>query len=432
MAAYHPIATQARRGSSVVMCFCACHPVGRNPRGSVVTAEGVLYPLFRVVVGGGTMGMLADWLPAVCSRLKIFLSYASEDRRVAEDLAQQLKGQGHIVFFDQDSLPVGGDYNDRIRRAVAAADRFVFLASKNALQPGRYTLTELEFAKERWPAAKDRVFPVLLDPTLAAESLPAYLRAVHVLPIKGNAAAEIAKAVRQSRTLNGFCRSCLAFTGAAAAALAVGVALWRLPLPLHAADVAMVPPQSAFFRPLGPPPADLRAGDASTAWIESPVTLVVKMAYEHRNGRSAAANLIEETAELTLGGVTTGFASQYIVEFLDEGGCAGDWLCRKGNVGPHELAPGSISSFRETMFLSSATSPLTWRQFIDTVMADGGPAKARLQLRARISPAGGGERFETSYDCAIDLAPYRAQLRRAFTPAQDPRPPFLAPGCEPG
>ena len=65
--------------------------------------------------------------------MKIFLSYASEDRPQAEEIQLALAGAGHEVFFDRESLPAGGDYHTRIKASVDAADLFVFLISPDSV-----------------------------------------------------------------------------------------------------------------------------------------------------------------------------------------------------------------------------------------------------------------------------------------------------------
>jgi hypothetical protein len=60
----------------------------------------------------------------------IFLSYASEQRQVAEEIKLALASSGHHIFFDRDSLPVGDEYHLRIRKAVEESEGFVFLMPK--------------------------------------------------------------------------------------------------------------------------------------------------------------------------------------------------------------------------------------------------------------------------------------------------------------
>ena len=76
---------------------------------------------------------LPAFLESLESIVKIFLSYASEDQRVAEEISLALAGEGHEVFFDRASLPAAGEYHRRIREAVDEADAIVFLISNSLL-----------------------------------------------------------------------------------------------------------------------------------------------------------------------------------------------------------------------------------------------------------------------------------------------------------
>jgi hypothetical protein len=125
--------------------------------------------------------------------MKVFLSYASEDRVLAEDIQLALAGAGHEVFFDRQSLPAGGDYHERIRTAVAGADLFVFLISPDSVDAGGYALTEMGYARDKWAHPKGRVLPVMVRAT-PFTSIPAYLKSVTLLEPRGNAAAEVVAA----------------------------------------------------------------------------------------------------------------------------------------------------------------------------------------------------------------------------------------------
>ena len=82
--------------------------------------------------------------------MKIFLSFASQDRSIAEEIQLALLGAGHEVFFDQANLSPGSDYNSRIRESIEQSDVFVFLVSPNSVGEGRYAHTELKLAKAKW------------------------------------------------------------------------------------------------------------------------------------------------------------------------------------------------------------------------------------------------------------------------------------------
>jgi len=128
--------------------------------------------------------------------VNIFLSYASEQRTLAEEIALALRAEGHQVFFDRTQLTDGDAYNAPLRDAIEGADLVVFLVSPAAVKEGRYTLTEVGFAQEKWPSPTGHVLPVLVQPTDAA-SIPPYLRAVVMLRPAGSTPAEVVAAVER-------------------------------------------------------------------------------------------------------------------------------------------------------------------------------------------------------------------------------------------
>ena len=130
--------------------------------------------------------------------MRIFISYASEDRDTAEEVHMALVGAGHQTFFDKARLPPGQDYHSRIQAAVMQCDAFVFLISPHSIEAKSYTLTELKIAKTRWEHPKGHVLPVMAVP-VPYERIPNYLAAVTVLEPEGNLAAEVVLAVNALR-----------------------------------------------------------------------------------------------------------------------------------------------------------------------------------------------------------------------------------------
>ena len=128
--------------------------------------------------------------------MRVFLSYASEDREQAKLIAASIRARGHKVFFDRDDLPAGQSYEDQIEDAIRRSALMVFLISPNAIEPGRFTRTELGFAQQKWHRARNRVLPVMLQPT-PINKVPSYLRTVTILEPDGNIPAEVAAAVNQ-------------------------------------------------------------------------------------------------------------------------------------------------------------------------------------------------------------------------------------------
>lgn len=104
-------------------------------------------------------------------------------------MAVRLRTEGHEVFLDRDDLPEGEGYDARIRQAIAGCELYVFLVSPDAVKTGRYTLTELKFAREQYPNPRGRVLPVMIRATPFGD-IPAYLSAVTVLQPEGNPVAE--------------------------------------------------------------------------------------------------------------------------------------------------------------------------------------------------------------------------------------------------
>jgi formylglycine-generating enzyme required for sulfatase activity len=128
--------------------------------------------------------------------MRIFLSYASEDRPRVEPIRYALAEQGHDVFFDREDLLPGEAFDSRIRNAIECCDLFICFLTPHTVDAGSYTLSELQVAERMWPHASGRVLPVVLDDVPRAD-IPAYLRSVTLLRPVGNITASVADAVHQ-------------------------------------------------------------------------------------------------------------------------------------------------------------------------------------------------------------------------------------------
>lgn len=159
--------------------------------------------------------------------MKIFLSYASQDRPIAEAINRALLDQGQDVFFDREDLPPGEEFHIRIRRAIEEADLFVFLVSEEAIDPGSYTLNELDIAEKQLRQASGRLLPVLLRPT-AIDRLPAFVKSVTLLESPGNVAAAVADAVHRIDLKRRHALLVKAGLGVAAALVVAGGVWWYL------------------------------------------------------------------------------------------------------------------------------------------------------------------------------------------------------------
>jgi hypothetical protein len=130
--------------------------------------------------------------------MRIFLTFASEQNEIAESIQLALRNRGHQVFFSHDDLPPGESFDERIQKSIGECELLVFLISPQSVAKGRYTLTELAFARSQWRSPRGRVLPVVVAPT-PMESIPNYLKAVTLLEPEGNIAAETAAAVDRVR-----------------------------------------------------------------------------------------------------------------------------------------------------------------------------------------------------------------------------------------
>jgi TIR domain len=128
--------------------------------------------------------------------MKIFLSYSSTDRDLADRIRLALLAEDHTVFFDRDDLAPGLAYDARIAQAIDRADLVLFLISPESVMEGRYTLTELGLAQRKWNHPHGHVLPVMIRAT-PFDRIPPYLKAVTVLKPAGDVPAEVAEEIRR-------------------------------------------------------------------------------------------------------------------------------------------------------------------------------------------------------------------------------------------
>jgi hypothetical protein len=173
--------------------------------------------------------------------MKLFVSYPSDQRPVAEALALALEAEGHDVFFDRADLHAGEPFHQPLRESIEQADGFIFLVSPSSVAHGSYARAELAIAQERWRKPGGHILPVVVEPT-PMSALPAYLSAVTVLEPRGDAVAETVAAVARLARAPARRRRQLAIAGAAglAASLAVVAAAIQRHNEHEAAQQAML------------------------------------------------------------------------------------------------------------------------------------------------------------------------------------------------
>jgi formylglycine-generating enzyme required for sulfatase activity len=124
--------------------------------------------------------------------MRIFISYASQDRELAKSIYLVLRDQGQPTFFDRADLPAGDEYHNRIREAIQKSHLFIFLLSPNALDADSYTLEELRIAEK----AGVKLFPVVLREP-AMEQIPVSIKNITFYRPAGNLVASVAAEVHR-------------------------------------------------------------------------------------------------------------------------------------------------------------------------------------------------------------------------------------------
>lgn len=104
--------------------------------------------------------------PPKTRRPKIFLCHASNDKEIAREIYHKLTGDGYDVWFDEESLVAGQDWNLEIQKSVSNTDLFLVCLSNNSRNKTGYIQKEitiaLDFADYR-PEGKAFIIPVRIE-----------------------------------------------------------------------------------------------------------------------------------------------------------------------------------------------------------------------------------------------------------------------------
>jgi hypothetical protein len=106
--------------------------------------------------------------------MKVFLSYADSERKLARELAERLVGAGIRVWWDDAEISAGENWAGAIQLALQEADALVVLLSPDAVR-SRWVRREVDYALAT-PRFAHRIVPVQVKPTPDApwflQSLP--------------------------------------------------------------------------------------------------------------------------------------------------------------------------------------------------------------------------------------------------------------------
>ncbi|GEM_PF-5173692 len=99
-------------------------------------------------------------------KLKIFVSYASEDRVKVKILADKLKSEGFDPWIDVDKILPGQDWRNVIKKAVRDSNAIIVCLSSNSVRKEGFVQKEITFAvdvAEEKPEDVIFIIPVRLD-----------------------------------------------------------------------------------------------------------------------------------------------------------------------------------------------------------------------------------------------------------------------------
>lgn len=119
----------------------------------------------------------------------IFLSYASEDRAIVQQICTSLEEAGMDVWFDRHDLAPGDDFARKIRFTIEACSLFVPVLSQSCLKRNRRFLQlEWDYATKearKTPRSRHFIVPVVIDEVpLSSPDFPDEFGAAHAARLR--------------------------------------------------------------------------------------------------------------------------------------------------------------------------------------------------------------------------------------------------------
>jgi hypothetical protein len=99
-------------------------------------------------------------------QLRVFLCHTTKDKPLVRDLYRRLQGLGAEVWFDEESLLPGQDWNAEIRRAIGDSDLVIVCLSRRAVDKVGYVQKEIRLAldcADEQPGGALYIVPVKLE-----------------------------------------------------------------------------------------------------------------------------------------------------------------------------------------------------------------------------------------------------------------------------
>lgn len=139
-------------------------------------------------------------MPETKRPLKVFLSYASQDRPLVRELSRRLVGEGWIdTWVDEKSLLPGQDWRVKIEEAVEEADVVIICLSNHSVSKEGYVQKELRYAREialEKPEETIFLIPLRLDECEVPRGLRFYQWVDYFGDAKDNSYDALAKSLK--------------------------------------------------------------------------------------------------------------------------------------------------------------------------------------------------------------------------------------------
>jgi TIR domain/SIR2-like domain len=120
---------------------------------------------------------------------KFFISYSRDDKSLAERLRNEFQKNGLDVFYDEDSLQTGDQYNKKIKNAIRDCNYFVALISENAIKNEKRYVYDKEwkyaiFQDGEKDPAPSYIRPFIIDKTASTDDrIPEEIRKLNIKTI---------------------------------------------------------------------------------------------------------------------------------------------------------------------------------------------------------------------------------------------------------
>ena len=113
--------------------------------------------------------------------IQIFLSYASEDRSLVDNLYNRLSEKGYKPWMDHRDMLPGEQWEYKIKKALSQSHFFIACLTNNSVNKRGWIQKELKTARDNWQFKLDDdiyFIPVYLEKCPLPESISAF-QSVH-------------------------------------------------------------------------------------------------------------------------------------------------------------------------------------------------------------------------------------------------------------